>query len=47
MDIKVRKTSLSLAPVQAGFALAGLLPLLLSAQAGAVEFSFADGEVGG
>jgi len=47
MDIKVRKASLSLAPVQAGFALAGLLPLLLSAQAGAVEFSFADGEVGG
>ncbi|WP_027896050.1 DUF1302 domain-containing protein [Zestomonas thermotolerans] len=35
------------APTKAGFALAGLLPLLVAAQAQAVEFSFADGEISG
>ncbi|CAD5109781.1 DUF1302 domain-containing protein [Zestomonas carbonaria] len=35
------------APSKAGFALAGLLPLLVAAQAQAVEFSFADNEISG
>ncbi|MCY1505882.1 hypothetical protein D9M68_401100 [compost metagenome] len=35
------------APSKAGFVLAGLLPLLVAAQAQAVEFSFADNEVSG
>ncbi len=38
---------LGLAPVKAGFALAGVLPLLVAAHANAVEFSFAEGEVNG
>lgn len=47
MQIKSRKPLLGLAPVKAGFALAGVLPLLVAAHAQAVEFSFADGEVTG
>ena len=47
MEIKCRKPMLGLAPVKAGFALAGVLPLLVAAHANAVEFSFADGEVNG
>ncbi|MEO4048186.1 DUF1302 domain-containing protein [Pseudomonas sp. CAU 1711] len=47
MAIPLRKSSLRLAPAQAGFALAGLIPLVLSVPAGAVEFSLADGEVTG
>ena len=47
MAIPLRKSSLSLAPAKAGFALAGLVPLLLAAPASAVEFSFVDGEVTG
>ncbi|MBM7060907.1 DUF1302 domain-containing protein [Pseudomonas sp. UL073] len=35
------------APSKAGFALAGILPLLVAVQAQAVEFSFADNEVSG
>lgn len=41
------KSPMRFAPSKAGFALAGLLPLLVAAQAQAVEFSFADGEVAG
>lgn len=47
MEIKCRKPMLGLAPVKAGFALAGVLPLLVAAHAHAVEFSFAEGEVNG
>ncbi|AGI25183.1 DUF1302 domain-containing protein [Pseudomonas sp. MT3] len=47
MEIPVRKSVLRLAPARAGFALAGVLPLLMPAQAGAVEFSFLDNEVSG
>jgi hypothetical protein len=38
---------LRFAPSKAGFAFAGLLPLLVAVQAQAVEFSFADDEVTG
>ena len=47
MQIKPRKPMLRLAPAAAGFTLAGMLPLLLAAQAQAVEFSFIDDEVTG
>lgn len=47
MEIPVRKPVLRYAPARAGFALAGILPLLMSAQATAVEFSFLDNEVTG
>ncbi|MEE1951257.1 DUF1302 domain-containing protein [Pseudomonas alcaligenes] len=47
MAIPLRKSSLCLAPAKAGFALAGLIPLVLALPAGAVEFSFVDGEVTG
>lgn len=47
MVIKSRKPILPFAPVKAGFALAGILPLLVAAQAHAVEFSFADNEITG
>ncbi|MDC7825416.1 DUF1302 domain-containing protein [Pseudomonas sp. BLCC-B13] len=47
MAIPLRKSSLCLAPAKAGFALAGLIPLVLAVPAGAVEFSFVDGEVTG
>ncbi|WP_373387956.1 DUF1302 domain-containing protein [Pseudomonas alcaligenes] len=47
MAIPLRKSPLCLAPAKAGFALAGLLPLLSVAPAGAVEFSFVGGEVTG
>ena len=45
MEIKSRKPVLRFAPAKAGFAFAGVLPLLVAAQAQAVEFSFADNEV--
>lgn len=47
MAIPLRKSPLRLAPAKAGFALAGLIPLVLALPAGAVEFSFVDGEVTG
>lgn len=47
MNRPLRKSSLNLAPASAGFALAGLLPLLLAVPAQAVEFSLADDEVTG
>ncbi|MGE9764328.1 DUF1302 domain-containing protein [Pseudomonas sp. PDM20] len=47
MEIPVRKPVLRYAPARAGFALAGILPLLMSAPATAVEFSFLDNEVTG
>jgi hypothetical protein len=47
MAIPLRKSSLCLVPAKAGFALAGLIPLVLALPAGAVEFSFVDGEVTG
>lgn len=47
MQIKPRKSMLRLAPAAAGFTLAGILPLLVAAQAQALEFSFADDEVTG
>ena len=47
MEIKSRKPVLRFAPAKAGFAFAGVLPLLVAAQAQAVEFSFADNEVTG
>ncbi len=47
MEIKPRKSMLRLAPAAAGFTLAGILPLLVAAQAQAVEFSFAEEEVTG
>ena len=47
MQIKPRKSLLRLAPAAAGFTLAGILPLLVAAQAQALEFSFAEDEVTG
>jgi hypothetical protein len=47
MEIKSRKPVLRYAPAKAGFAFAGVLPLLVAAQAQAVEFSFADNEITG
>ena len=47
MQIKPRKSVLRLAPAAAGFTLAGMLPLLMAAQAQALEFSFAGDEVSG
>jgi hypothetical protein len=47
MNFKTRKPLLRFAPAKAGFAFAGLLPLLVAVQAQAVEFSFADDEVTG
>lgn len=47
MEITSRKPLLRFAPATAGFAFAGVLPLLVAAQAQAVEFSFADNEVTG
>ncbi|MBF7731469.1 DUF1302 domain-containing protein [Pseudomonas sp. N040] len=47
MQIKPRKSLLRLAPAAAGFTLAGILPLLVAAQAQALEFSFADDEITG
>jgi hypothetical protein len=47
MEFKTRKPLLRFAPAKAGFALAGLLPLLVAVQAQAVEFSFADDEITG
>ena len=45
MEFKSRSPMLRFAPSKAGFAFAGLLPLLVAVQAQAVEFSFADDEV--
>lgn len=47
MEINTRKPLLRFAPAKAGFALAGLLPLLVAGHVQAVEFSFADDEVAG
>lgn len=47
MEIKSRKPVLRFAPATAGFAFAGVLPLLVAVQAQAVEFSFADNEITG
>ena len=47
MQIKPRKSMLRLAPAAAGYTLAGILPLLVAAQAQALEFSFAEDEVTG
>ncbi|MGA6104230.1 DUF1302 domain-containing protein [Pseudomonas solani] len=47
MELKSRKPLLRFAPAKAGFALAGLLPLMCAVQAQAVEFSFADDEISG
>ena len=47
MAIPLRKSPLCLAPAKAGFALAGLIPLVLALPVGAVEFSFLDNEVSG
>lgn len=47
MEIKSRKPVLRFAPAKAGFAFAGILPLLVAAHAQAVEFSFADNEISG
>ncbi|WP_137817929.1 DUF1302 domain-containing protein [Pseudomonas sp. 2FG] len=47
MEFKSRNPLLRFAPSKAGFAFAGILPLLVAAQAQAVEFSFADNEVSG
>ncbi|WPC06694.1 DUF1302 domain-containing protein [Pseudomonas benzenivorans] len=47
MEINARKPLLRFAPAKAGFAFAGILPLLVAAQAQAVEFSFADNEIAG
>lgn len=47
MEINARKPLLRFAPAKAGFALAGLLPLLAAGQVQAVEFSFADDEIAG
>ncbi|WP_068826764.1 DUF1302 domain-containing protein [Pseudomonas sp. BMS12] len=47
MAVPLRKSPLCLAPAKAGYALAGLMPLLFAVPAGAVEFSFADNEVTG
>ncbi len=47
MELKSRKPQLRFAPAMAGYALAGLLPLMCAVQAQAVEFSFADDEISG
>ena len=47
MEIKSRKPVLRFAPAKAGFAFAGVLPLLVAVQDQAVEFSFADNEITG
>ncbi len=47
MEFKSRSPMLRFAPSKAGFAFAGLLPLLVAVQAQAVEFSFADDEITG
>jgi hypothetical protein len=47
MGFLTGKSVLSFAPAKAGFALAGMLPLLVAVQAQAVEFSFAEGEIAG
>lgn len=47
MRIKSLVQAPLLMPAKAGFALAGVLPLLVAAPAQAVEFSFADNEVSG
>lgn len=47
MQIKPGKSLLRLAPAAAGFTLAGVLPLLVAAQAQALEFTLADDEVSG
>lgn len=47
MPVPLRKSSLCFAPVKAGFALAGLVPLMLAVPAAAFEFSLASGEVTG
>ena len=47
MELKSRTPLLRFAPAKAGFAFAGILPLLVTAQAQAVEFSFANDEVSG
>lgn len=43
----IARSPLRFAPAKAGYALAGLLPLMVAAQAQAVEFSFADDEITG
>jgi len=47
MEIKSYKPMLRFAPAKAGFAFAGILPLLVAVQAQAVEFSFANDEISG
>jgi hypothetical protein len=47
MELKSRTPLLRFAPAKAGFAFAGILPLLVTAQAQAVEFSFANDEISG
>jgi len=47
MALKSRPSTLRFAPAKSGFALAGILPLLVAAQAQAVEFSFANDEISG
>ncbi|WP_251701803.1 DUF1302 domain-containing protein [Metapseudomonas boanensis] len=47
MELKSRKPVLRFAPAKAGFAFAGILPLLVAAHAQAVEFSFANNEISG
>ncbi|MDH4558551.1 DUF1302 domain-containing protein [Pseudomonas sp. BN417] len=47
MELKSHKPMLRFAPAKAGFAFAGILPLLVTAQAQAVEFSFANDEISG
>ncbi len=47
MELKSRKPTLRFAPAKAGFAFAGILPILVAAQAQAVEFSFANDEISG
>src|SRR5690606_19532350 len=43
----LRRSFICYAPARAGFALAGILPLLMAMPAAAVEFSFSEGEVTG
>ncbi|MGH8352419.1 MAG: DUF1302 domain-containing protein [Pseudomonas sp.] len=47
MALKSRPSMLRFAPAKSGFALAGILPLLVAVQAQAVEFSFANDEISG
>ncbi|HLD68700.1 MAG TPA: DUF1302 domain-containing protein [Pseudomonas sp.] len=47
MAHKPRHSSLRFAPARAGYAFAGLLPLLVAGQVEAVEFSFANDEISG